>query len=81
MHTVSYKFLMKPEESAKYHQTLSPWVGSGHATGDEDDHDSTKGTRHSIRRGEFQLVFLSPEALFATLEWRRMLCLPTSIII
>ena len=36
MHTVSYKFLMKPEESVECHQTLSSWVGSGHeATWDE----------------------------------------------
>ena len=40
---------------------------------DKDDLETTKDTRRSIRRGEFQLVFLSPEALFATLEWRRML--------
>ena len=40
---------------------------------DKDDRDSTKETRRGIKRGEFQLVFLSPEALFATLEWRRML--------
>ena len=32
MHTVSYKFLMKPEESAGCHQTLSSLVGSGHET-------------------------------------------------
>ena len=33
MHTVSYEFLMiKPEESAKCHQTLSSRVGSGHET-------------------------------------------------
>ena len=30
MHTVSYEFLMKPEESAECHQTLSSRVGSGH---------------------------------------------------
>ena len=29
MHTASYKFLMKPKESAGCHQTLSSWVGSG----------------------------------------------------
>ena len=28
MCTVSYEFLIKPEESAEYHQTLSPRVGS-----------------------------------------------------
>ena len=32
MHTASYEFLMKPEESAKCHQTLSSRVGSGHET-------------------------------------------------
>ena len=32
MHTVSYEFLMKPEESAGCHQTLSSRVGSGHET-------------------------------------------------
>ena len=32
MRTVSYEFLMKPEESAECHQTLSPQVGSGHET-------------------------------------------------
>ena len=32
MHTVSYEFLMKPEESAGCHQTLSSRVGTGHET-------------------------------------------------
>ena len=32
MHTVNYEFLMKSEESAGCHQTLSPRVGSGHET-------------------------------------------------
>ena len=32
MHTVSYEFLMKPEESAGCHQTLSLQVGAGHET-------------------------------------------------
>ena len=27
-----YELLMKPEESARRHQTLSLWVGSGHKT-------------------------------------------------
>ena len=41
---------------------------------DKDDHHSTKLTRRGIKRGDFQLIFVSPEALFATLEWRKMLC-------
>ena len=32
MHTVSYEFFIKPEESANCHQTLSTRVGSGHET-------------------------------------------------
>ena len=32
MYTVSYEFLMKPEESARCHQILSSRVGSGHET-------------------------------------------------
>ena len=32
MHTASYEFLMKLEESAGCHQTLSSWVGSGDKT-------------------------------------------------
>ena len=32
MHTVSYEFFIKPKESARCHQTLSPRVGSGHET-------------------------------------------------
>ena len=32
MHTVSYEFLMKPDESAECHQTLSSRVGSGQET-------------------------------------------------
>ena len=37
-----------------------------------DKNDCTT-TRRGVRSGEYQLVFFSPEALFATLEWRRML--------
>ena len=37
---------------------------------DMDDRQANKETRRAIKRGEFQLVFISPEALFATLEWR-----------
>ena len=36
---------------------------------DMDDRQANKETRRAIKRGEFQLVFISPEALFATLEW------------
>ena len=32
MHTASYEFLMKPEESTGHHQTLSLQVGSGDET-------------------------------------------------
>jgi len=32
MHTASSEFLIKPEESAGCHQTLSLWVGSGDET-------------------------------------------------
>ena len=38
------------------------------------DKESTdKETRRKIYKGECQLVFISPEALFLTIEWRRML--------
>lgn len=38
------------------------------------DRDSTdRETRRKIIHGEFQLVFISPEALFLATEWRRML--------
>ena len=37
MHTVSYEFLMKPEESARCHQTLSSRVGAGHETSSPQD--------------------------------------------
>ena len=32
IHTAGYEFLRKPEESTKYHQTLSLWVGFEHET-------------------------------------------------
>ena len=38
-----------------------------------EDRDATIDKRRGVRKGEYQLVFFSPEALFATLEWRRML--------
>lgn len=38
------------------------------------DKESTdKETRRKIVKGEYQLVFISPEALFLATEWRRML--------
>ena len=30
-------------------------------------------SRLNIFKGKYQLVFISPEALFGSLEWRRML--------
>lgn len=39
-----------------------------------DEDASTKATRRAIRNCELQLIFISPEALFATLESRSMLC-------
>ena len=38
-----------------------------------DKEDSTGKTRRDIKKGKYQLLYLSPEALFATLEWRNML--------
>ena len=38
-----------------------------------DKETTDKETRRRIRRGEYQLVFISPEALFLTAEWRGML--------
>ena len=33
-----------------------------------------KECKRRIRKGEYQLVFVSPEVLFLTTEWRGMLC-------
>ena len=41
---------------------------------DKDGSNCDKAVRCSIKKAEYQLVFISPEALFATLEWRRTLC-------
>ena len=41
MHTASYEFLIKPKESARCHQTLSVWVGSGDETSWPLDPDSS----------------------------------------
>ena len=30
-------------------------------------------TKHGIQHGDYQIIFLSPEALFCTMEWRRVL--------
>lgn len=40
---------------------------------DKDDRDLTKEARRGIEKGQYQLVFFSPEALFVSLEWRRIL--------
>ena len=46
----------------------------GISAGYVSDKESTdRETRRKILRGEFQLVFISPEALFLATEWRRML--------
>lgn len=33
-----------------------------------------KSVRSAIKRGEYQLVFISPESLFCSFEWRQVLC-------
>ena len=43
------------------------------ATFVSDKETTDKETRRRIRRGECQLMFISPEALFLTAEWRGML--------
>ena len=46
----------------------------GISAGYVSDKESTgKEARRKILKGECQLVFISPEALFLTTEWRRML--------
>lgn len=30
--------------------------------------------KEAIKLGQYQLVFISPESLFCTIEWRRVLC-------
>lgn len=37
------------------------------------DEESDRDMKHKIKRGQCQLVFLSPKALFCGLEWRGML--------
>ena len=41
---------------------------------DKDGSNCDKAVRCSIKKAEYQQVFISPEALFATLEWRWTLC-------
>ena len=38
-----------------------------------DKYTTDKDTRRGVLRGQFQLVFISPESLFVATEWRRML--------
>ncbi len=33
--------------------------------------------KEAIKMGRYQLVFISPESLFCTIEWRRVLCTAT----
>ena len=54
-------------------QSMS-FTRKGITTGYVSDRESTdRETRRKVLRGEFQLVFISPEALFLATEWRRML--------
>ena len=39
---------------------------------DKDGSNCDKAVRCSIKKAEYQLVFISPEALFATLEWSQL---------
>ena len=36
--------------------------------------DEDVAIKKAIKMGKYQLVFISPESLFCTLEWRRVLC-------
>ena len=36
--------------------------------------DEDVAIKKAIKTGKYQLVFISPESLFCTLEWRRFLC-------
>ena len=36
--------------------------------------DKDQSVIRGIKRGEYHLVFISPESLFCTLEWRQVLC-------
>ena len=50
------------------------FIKKGISSGFVSDIESiNKDMRRTIRKGECQLVFISPEALFLNTEWRRML--------
>ena len=38
-----------------------------------DAEHAIKSVRTGIKQGEYQVIFVSPEALFCKIEWRRML--------
>ena len=48
MHTASYKFFMKPKESAGCHQTLSARVGSGDETTPKRSGDLVKALHYHM---------------------------------
>ena len=58
--------LMKDQASA----FTEKGVSAGYIS---DKESIDKETRRKVLYGEYQLVFISPEALFLTIEWRRML--------
>lgn len=54
---------------------VDSFTAKGIKAGYVSDKEEEKGdTRRSIQKGECQLIFISPEALFGSLRWRRMLC-------
>ena len=52
----------------------SAFTEKGVSAGYKSDKESTdREMRRKVKHGEYQLVFISPEALFLAIEWRRML--------
>jgi len=75
-----FYFVMLPQ-SSWYHHWSFWWrtkvttftVKGIHTVYVSDREDYTGATRQSMRKGEHQVVYVSPEALFSTLEMRTML--------
>ena len=51
---------------------VATFTSAGLSAAYVNDENPSKDTQRMIKRGEYQLVFISPEALFKTLEWRAM---------